>query len=1635
MDNMDIRFGRKNGSYDFNKTDKGIQRSAFGNNAAADSIFKKFDKDHNNILDAQELADAKSAIKEAAEKHKSTNMGKREAANFLGEDYKGTNAQKDILEFLNVIGSSADTVESANTDAKGNTNVVYNHNDTENTQLTENYVKDGENSVLSSKVYNNDDGSKLTETYENGGKTLKSKTLVQGSVTTEFDPKNPDKPISKTTDKGAGSKEVVQYSYNEDGTVTETTSINGKVASHIVKDAQGNVIKSTEYTYDGDKKTTTQKEGNKETIIVEENGKQISATQNTYNDNGKKLSQIKQIGEENYSVEYDGQGNTPVIVQNRETIDDIAKKFNCSKEDLIDANKDLVKGGDKNPKFEVGQEIKIPREVEADDKALQGRKTAQEAIAEHTRDEQIRIQKEAQAEAARLQREAKARAREAQCRELGLKDHKGAGEEVIAHTKTQQGLKLKKIGNASNGRSICEGQGGKLFVVAHDGTVLKTSYVKGTEAYRKGEKVQGRIKDKTGKLIKKQYAIVQKNYDKHGRSVVVDDKGQYHIMAKDGTILSNEYVQKSNKADAIKSDAKTARTETIAMLSAQLDSAQKAFDQQMKEDGWAGDVADGVSILWGSKNRASEVRKDLAQYRNTINELKNCKTEQEFKTKFREKFGVEYNADAVANYLVKPTAANYRRAFGTKQPIGERVAKYNESQQTGAGVVKTTTKVAGAIALTAATVATGGAAGVAAGMAVAAGSAVAADVVVDVTDRVSSEEGLKEGELTEIVKEAAVDGAIAGATFGMGKALGAGYKAYKGAKAASQVAGAAEKAAASTAANAAEQAAANAERAVATAEQAAQKAVAKAESTTAKEVAKNTAREAAQEAEQKAASTAEKAVTKAEGKAAEKGVAKVEEKAVENAAENSQKAAAKSAELTGTEEAVTDAVADTAVGAGAEYAENGEVTLEGTLTNMAMGSVGLAGEKIGSKIKGKFHKSGSPDVDPTGGSHKPDGPDAPKDGPQKTAKEDVNTQKTSEKTQADTDNKTHQTDEPNGTKTEGKQSDSTDNTSRTKETDNHAQSADNTQKTKQTDDSQIKEETNTKQKHQANQNADDFANMKTANISTEMTNINNDILTVNRAKNLAQNYNDITDKKGIIKMRTKIGDNSSGIDKDIRRQLNELNDLIEKNASPDLIKAKNNDVRKALNDLANINLSKQQQRLEKLKNVYLQKKSEEISNKIKNLAEGQEFAINLTTNGDVPDIGIPNKSTPASQVLIKRQNGKIIAENIGKEPLKINGREIQRGAFVELDEVSTLKIEDTELNITGSQKYSEAGGKATGNTKEAEGAKANDEQKAADNTHKEEPKTSKTLNANNETKLSDEINETFGFRTRQKLEKLPEGRSVVLEKGEFRYIVKNEGGGIKIIKKQGNVNFNIPLSNRTPAGEYGRVSMNDALSPESKQVYRDSYGAYLETKDQKIMHNATDMITEDNLLHGTPKLEYVLGILDNGLVPREISGNASARFKNGFIPETLTPMCSDVWDVHGNMSIKDYFDPKSAHWHHKGENSFLSNRGKDHGAPFMIILDKKSMHPDLLNNSFNVNQSGHSPLINDGAIGGIGDGVHDYPNHRAIPIGAPANAIDRIVVDTRRASSADIQAIRDKIASNGLDIDIYDMNGNLLMAA
>lgn len=148
-------------------------------------------------------------------------------------------------------------------------------------------------------------------------------------------------------------------------------------------------------------------------------------------------------------------------------------------------------------------------------------------------------------------------------------------------------------------------------------------------------------------------------------------------------------------------------------------------------------------------------------------------------------------------------------------------------------------------------------------------------------------------------------------------------------------------------------------------------------------------------------------------------------------------------------------------------------------------------------------------------------------------------------------------------------------------------------------------------------------------------------------------------------------------------------------------------------------------------------------------------------------------------------------------------------------------------------------------------------------------------------KESNEISDLFSKKTIEKLESIPEGSAVAAAKGDYRYIIKNDDGNLVIVGKEGNVNFDVPMSDRVPAGmSYGgKVTIEQVLSPESKKNYRESYGAFLDSKDKKITHNATDVLTQDNLLHGT-KLESILGegsILDKGLVPREVSGVTAAK--------------------------------------------------------------------------------------------------------------------------------------------------------------
>lgn len=1023
-------FGKKS-NIDLKKLQAGMKAEQL-QTKQGESIFSKIDKDSNGVIDADEL----KAFSEGLDKSNDGKVSRKEARKFIKKNgLKGEVKKKDVLKFLNANIKNTENVE--------NTEIIIekkNEKEEKHVQIT---YKDEHQEVI-----NPDKSSQLIQSDGEGRTTTKfldkNKKLLKDKVETKDGETTLSTVVTEYAEDGATPTKKIETNYQKNSEAT-TTFTDGKPETKVEKqgtttsnytfDENGNEVlnskvenegipakeKRTEYTYSEDgtttenisepginKTTTRVRKG--DVILTEhinDNGRiadreyhEKGYTEKTTDDNGnpttnfcnldnKKLGQEKTVGDQKYQATYDGQGNTTgIIVQNRESLSDLANKFGCSEEALKKLNG--------KESFTVGDEIKVPGEIEADSPALQNRKDAQgakqDALIQQQRDARAAAIREQRAAAAAV-RKARAAAQEAQYRQMGLKNHKGRGTKVTGHYKSGKKETFTVIGEAGNGRKLVKGKNGKISTVAHDGTVLKESYVQNTNLYASGKKVKGKIKGKDGKLHSTTFAEVPNGKLPHGRKTVVDAKGRTWIMAQDGTILDNKYVAKSNYADQIKANKGTAQKVTVNMMSNQLDQAQAAFDKQMNADGWAEDVADGISVLWGSNNRASKVREDLKTYRNNINQLKNAakQGDAQFKTKFKQIYGVNYNQNAIANYYLRPTKANYQKAFGTKNDIGYRVAKYNESQKAGGEWVKTGAKVAAGIAAVATAIPSGGSsiAAYAAGLGAAGVATAAADIAIDVSNKAVSKEGLQDGELGQYVKDGVIDGTITVATLGTSKIVKGGYTAYKAAKATSKAATAAEKAAEQSAVNVekgltttaqqgatgvetglATQTTGTAERGVARLGQqgsnVTERGLTKAGENSEKGLARtgqqgsNTAEKGLAKAGkntekgltrtgQQGSNVAERGLAKA-GENAEKGLAKIEPQAGNTVSDTAAKVA--NGALSKTEEAVIDTAVDAAVGAGAEYMQTGQVTVEGTAMNMAIGAGGLLGEKLSTKLKG-----------------------------------------------------------------------------------------------------------------------------------------------------------------------------------------------------------------------------------------------------------------------------------------------------------------------------------------------------------------------------------------------------------------------------------------------------------------------------------------------------------------------------------------------------------------------------------------------------------------------------------------------------------------------------------------------------------
>lgn len=262
----------------------------------------------------------------------------------------------------------------------------------------------------------------VTTTYKDNKKTKEVITSSKHSGITTIKYDAEEKPISQVCKKEDGS--IEEYEYIDDGNTRSPRLVktvkdgnttvynydeNGIKTGETVTTSDGKNIERT-YNEDGKTEVITQNgqpthtkkydsDGNYSDSYSEDN----TDVTDSYDNQDRHIEQTKVRNGQTYNVRYDENGNTlGIIVQNGETIEDIANKFGVNVKDLIKANAGKVRGKYPNAYFNVGEEIKIPRKLAADDAALQGRQTKEEAIAAYNEDAQRR------AEEARQRAEAEA---------------------------------------------------------------------------------------------------------------------------------------------------------------------------------------------------------------------------------------------------------------------------------------------------------------------------------------------------------------------------------------------------------------------------------------------------------------------------------------------------------------------------------------------------------------------------------------------------------------------------------------------------------------------------------------------------------------------------------------------------------------------------------------------------------------------------------------------------------------------------------------------------------------------------------------------------------------------------------------------------------------------------------------------------------------------------------------------------------------------------------------------------------------------------------------------------------------------------------------------------------------------------
>ena len=225
-------------------------------------------------------------------------------------------------------------------------------------------------------------------------------------------------------------------------------------------------------------------------------------------------------------------------------------------------------------------------------------------------------------------------------------------------------------------------------------------------------------------------------------------------------------------------------------------------------------------------------------------------------------------------------------------------------------------------------------------------------------------------------------------------------------------------------------------------------------------------------------------------------------------------------------------------------------------------------------------------------------------------------------------------------------------------------------------------------------------------------------------------------------------------------------------------------------------------------------------------------------------------------------------------------------------------------------------------------------------------------------------------------------------------------------------------------------------TPEQRNILTKLYQHYISISKNKINHPVSATIHKGSLMHSQNfDIKTLRETLENGLISGDIG---KLRIPNG---EQRTIGGLDTWAVDKTRSIKEYFREwlatppefantpfrrinREAAW--RGENKWmdLANGGKKQRNIAYVINPNNcdELKPFLEYKVTPQTKNLRETIMGGGMTSGMYE-TQDYIRHTFVPVGVPANYIEKIIVGDK-ISQEEIREIKRIISELGLDVKV-----------